>query len=85
MEAAQHVSEANGDQSVVAVGYTFTTELNIADVDGQSLVRSGTMEFVGRAVGIGVKRVTMTFAYDHVAFPATLDLCSAYRNAAQRA
>jgi hypothetical protein len=59
-------------QSIVAVGYTFTTELNIADVDGASLVRSGTMDFVGRAVGIGVKRVTMTFAYDHVAFPATL-------------
>jgi hypothetical protein len=59
-------------QNIVAVGYTFATELNIADVQGESLVRSGTMDFVGRAVGIGVKRVTMTFAYDHVAFPATL-------------
>jgi hypothetical protein len=57
-------------QGVVAVGYTFTPELNIADVNGKSLVRSGTMDFIGRAVRIGVKRVTMTFDYDNFAFPA---------------
>jgi hypothetical protein len=67
-------------QSIVAVGYTFTTELNIADVDGESLVRNGTMDFVGRAVGIGVKRVTMTFAYDRFAFPPTLDDARATRS-----
>jgi hypothetical protein len=59
-------------QSVVAVGYTNTIELNIADVDGESLVRSGTIELILRAMGIGVKRVTLTFAYDHVAFPEQL-------------
>ena len=49
-----------------------TFELNIADVDGESLVRSGTIEFVVRAMGFGVKYVRMTFAYDHFSFPATL-------------
>jgi hypothetical protein len=57
-------------QSVVAAGYTFTTELNISDVNGESLVRSGAMELIARAIGIGVKRVTITFAYDHFTFPA---------------
>jgi hypothetical protein len=59
-------------QSVVAVGYSSTIELNIADVNGESLVRSGTIQLTVRAVGIGVKRVTMAFAYGHFAFPATL-------------
>jgi hypothetical protein len=59
-------------QSVVAAGYTFTTELNIADVNGESLVRSGTMDFVGRAMGIGLKSVTVAFAYDHFALPQEL-------------
>ncbi len=58
-------------QSIVAAGYTSTFELNIADVNGESLVRSGTIELVLRAMGFGVKRVTMTLAYDHFAFPAT--------------
>ena len=59
-------------QSAVAAGYTFTTELNIADVDGESVVRSGTMDLLVRAMSIGVKHVSMTFAYDRFAFPATL-------------
>ncbi len=59
-------------QSVVAAGYTFTTELNIGDIDGESVVRRGTMELMARAVGIGVKHVTMIFAYDHFSFPPTL-------------
>jgi hypothetical protein len=59
-------------QSVVAVGYTSTIELHIGDVGGESLVRSGSIELMVRALGIGVRRVTMTFAYDHVAFPANL-------------
>ncbi|MGB6985292.1 MAG: hypothetical protein WBD74_04855 [Candidatus Aquilonibacter sp.] len=59
-------------QSVVAAGYTFTTELNIADVDGESVVRSGTMDLIARAMGIGVKHVSITFTYDRFAFPATL-------------
>ncbi|MGC2129440.1 MAG: hypothetical protein WA629_05005 [Candidatus Aquilonibacter sp.] len=59
-------------QSVVAAGYTFTTELDIADVNGESLVRGGKMDFVGRALGIGIKSVRITFAYDHFAFPQEL-------------
>ena len=59
-------------QSVVAAGYTATFELNIADIDGESLVRSGTIEFVVRLMNFGVKRVRMTFTYDHLAFPPTL-------------
>ncbi len=59
-------------QSIVAAGYSGTFELNLADVDGESLVRSGTIEFVVRAMGFGVKYVRMTFAYDHFSFPATL-------------
>ena len=59
-------------QSVVAAGYTATFELNIADVNGESLVRSGTIEFVVRLMGFGVKHVRMTFAYDHFSFPPTL-------------
>jgi hypothetical protein len=59
-------------QSVVAAGYSSTIELNIADIDGQSLVRSGTIDVTARAMGVGVKRVTMTFAYDNFAFPTTL-------------
>ena len=59
-------------QSVVAAGYSGTFELNIADVDGESLVRSGTIEFMVRLMGFGVKHVRMTFAYEHFSFPATL-------------
>jgi hypothetical protein len=59
-------------QSVVAVGYTNTIELNIADVNGESLVRNGTIQFTLRAMGFGVRRVTMTFAYNKVEFPASL-------------
>lgn len=59
-------------QSVVATGYSGTFELNLGDVDGESLVRSGRIDFVVRAMGFGVKYVHMTFAYDHVAFPPTL-------------
>jgi hypothetical protein len=59
-------------QSVVAAGYTNTIELNIADVNGEPLVRSGTIQFMLRAMGFGVRRVTMTFAYDNVEFPAGL-------------
>ncbi len=59
-------------QSVVAVGYDSTIDLNISDVNGESLVRNGTIDLTLRAMGFGVKRITMTFAYDHVAFPTTL-------------
>ncbi|HTV93409.1 MAG TPA: hypothetical protein VMG98_11905 [Verrucomicrobiae bacterium] len=59
-------------QSVVAAGYSGTFELNIADIAGESLVRGGTIEFVVRLMGFGVKHVRMTFAYDHFAFPAKL-------------
>lgn len=59
-------------QSIVAAGYTSTIELNIGDVNGNALVRSGKIDVVVRAVGIGVKRFMMTFAYDHIAFPANL-------------
>ena len=59
-------------QSLVAVGYSSTFELNIADVKGESMVRSGKIKFVARAVGIGIKSFTMTFAYDRFAFPDRL-------------
>ena len=59
-------------QSVVAAGYTGTIDLNITDVNGQSLIRSGTYDFVFRAMGFGVKRVTMTFSYDSFTFPETV-------------
>ncbi len=44
-------------QSIVAVGYTSTFELNIDDVNGASLVRS-----------VGMKSMKMTLAYDCIAF-----------------
>lgn len=56
-------------QSVVAAGYTGTIELNLDDVGGTSLIRSGTFDFMIRALGIGVKHIAMTFAYDNFAFP----------------
>jgi hypothetical protein len=59
-------------QSVVAAGYNGTIDLNLEDVNGQSLVRSGILDFEMRAMGIGVKRVTMRLTYDDFAFPATL-------------
>lgn len=59
-------------QSIVAVGYDSTIELNIGDEDGASVVQSGKADLTMRAMGIGVKRVTMSFAYDHFAFPAVL-------------
>ncbi len=59
-------------QSVVAAGYASTIELNIADVDGESMVRSGSIDVLARAIGIGIKRVTIAFTYDNFAFPATL-------------
>lgn len=59
-------------QSVVAAGYSGTIDLSIEDVNGQSLVRSGTIDFLVRAMGIGVKRFTMRLGYDDFAFPATL-------------
>jgi hypothetical protein len=59
-------------QSVIAAGYTSAIELNIADVNGQALVRTGTVELTARAFGIGVKHVAMTFSYEDVAFPANL-------------
>jgi len=59
-------------QSVVAFGYSSTIDLNIADIDGQSLVNGGSIDIIARAAGFGVKHVTMTFAYEHFAFPPTL-------------
>ena len=59
-------------QSVVAAGYSSTFELNIVDVNGESLVRSGAIDVIARVAGIGVKSVRVTFAYDRFAFPATL-------------
>jgi hypothetical protein len=59
-------------QSVVAAGYSGTIDLNIEDVNGQSLVRNGTIDFLVRAMGIGVKHFTMRLNYDNFAFPATL-------------
>lgn len=58
-------------QSVVAVGYNTTIELNIADVNGESIVRSGTIELTLRAMGFGMKHVTMRFAYTTIEFPET--------------
>jgi hypothetical protein len=59
-------------QSVVAAGYNGTIDLNLEDVNGQSLVRSGMLDFEMRAMGVGVKRVTMRLDYDDFAFPPTL-------------
>lgn len=59
-------------QSVVAAGYNGTIDLNIEDVNGQSLVRSVMVDFIVRAMGVGVKRFTMRLVYDDFAFPATL-------------
>jgi hypothetical protein len=59
-------------QSVVAASYTSTIELNVADINGESLVRSGAIDLTLRAAGFDVKHITMSFAYDDVAFPPTL-------------
>jgi hypothetical protein len=59
-------------QSVVAAGYSGTIDLNIEDVNGQSLVRSVMVDFLVRAMGVGVKHFTMRLDYDDFAFPVTL-------------
>jgi hypothetical protein len=59
-------------QSVVAAGYNGTIDLNIEDVNGQSLVQSVMLDFLVRAMGVGVKRFTMRLDYDGFAFPAAL-------------
>ncbi|HVA27439.1 MAG TPA: hypothetical protein VNF68_04625 [Candidatus Baltobacteraceae bacterium] len=60
-------------QSVIAAGYNSTFELNIADVNGESLVRNGAIVVIARVAGIGVKSVKVRFAYDRFAFPISLD------------
>lgn len=59
-------------QSIVAAGYDATIELNIDDVGGYSLVRSGKVTLTGRVAGFAVKSITMHFTYDRLAFPAAL-------------
>jgi hypothetical protein len=46
--------------------------LNLNSRHGESLVRSGSIQFVLRALGFGMRRVTMKFAYANVERPASL-------------
>ena len=59
-------------QSVVAAGYSSSFELNIGDVNGVSLVQGGNIDLMLRAAGVGLRHITVSFVYDHFAFPSTL-------------